>query len=228
MTVLAAFVCYGDSNMANSDQYSWFERALDLRYPYYRMCSAGAGLGNLKDNQNVRDQILGHSHSIFAMGTNSWGSSWAVNQPILLGDIAALRAGGVQKILICTLPPSTTSTDDWATAENQSPAGGNSAQVAARLDMNNAIRAMASSPGGANADAVLDAASYVEVNSSNAFEIDGGRWRVGSPPTGSGSSGRWGSGPHYEEYGMRAAAVGGALAIDRLVAGETGFLQQRT
>ena len=77
---------------------------------------------------------------------------------------------------------------------------------------------MASAPGGNNADAVFDAASYVEVNSSGVFAIDGERWRVvGGVP--------FGTGPHYEETGMAAAAVGGTLAIDRLLAGETGFLQ---
>lgn len=217
-TPLPSFLCFGDSNMANSDQFSWYERALAKRYPYMRLNSAGAGLGR-GTPPNVVAQADGNTHAIIAMGTNNFGSAIGVNLPLLLADIAAYRAKGVNRILVCTLPPSTISTDNWATAVNQTPTDGNATQSQNRTDLNAAIRAMAASPGGQNADAVFDAASYVEVASNNLFTIDGQRWRVnGGVP--------FGTGPHYSDSGMAAAAVGGATAIDRIVAGETGFMQQ--
>jgi hypothetical protein len=221
-TDLPSFFCWGDSNMANSDQFSWCERALNYRYSYMRANSAGAALAS-GTSPEVLAQVLGHKYAIIAMGTNNFGQPVGTTLPLLNAAINAFRAQGIAKVLVCTLPPSTTSDEgDWSTASGQHPTAGTSPN---REDLNNAIRAMASSPGGSNADAVFDAASYVEVNSSNLFAINGQRWAVKTAP-GSPTVGTYGTGPHYEERGMAAAAVGGALAIDRIAAGETGFLQQ--
>jgi hypothetical protein len=221
VTVLPAFIAYGDSNMANSYEFSWYERALAHRYPYFRMNSAGAALGRTA-NANVIAQVEGHKYVIFAMGTNNFGTAAATNIASIQADIGRFRTAGIEKVLICTLPPTTTSSDSYATATNQTPTPGTTPN---RENLNDLIRAMASSPGGSNADAVFDAASYVEVNSSNLFTINGKAWAIKTAP-GSGTAATYGTGPHYEERGMAAAAVGGALAIDRLVDAETGFLQQ--
>lgn len=221
MTVLPSFLCWGDSNMANSDGFSWYERALAKRYPYMRLNSAGQTLGSAVF-PNVYQQADGYTHAIIAMGTNNFSSNVATNLPKLQTAITTFRSRGVGKILVCTLPPTTTSSDSYATASGQTPSAGTTPN---REDLNDAIRAMASSPGGSNADAVFDAASYVEVNSGNLFTIDGKLWAIKTAP-GFSSAATYGTGPHYEDRGMAAAAVGGATAIDRLVSGETGFLQQ--
>lgn len=221
MTVLLSWIAYGDSNFANSDGFSWYERTRIRQRPYFRMNSAGAALGRTA-NANVIAQVQGHTHVLFQMGTNNFGTAAATNLTAIQADITRFRAAGVQKVLICTLGPSTTSTDSWATAANQSSTPGTSPN---RENLNDLIRAMASSPGGANADAVFDHASYVEVDASNLFTINGKAWAVKTAP-GFGSAATYGTGPHDEDRGMAATAVGGDIAIGRVESGETGFLQQ--
>lgn len=220
MSVLPSFLCWGNSNMANADGFSWYERALAKRYPYMRLNAAGSGLGT-GTIPNVVAQVEGNTYAIIAMGTNNWGSPNSTNLPLLTAAIAGFRARGVQKVLACTLPPSTTSSDGWTTASGQLPLGGSASQAQSRLDLNDSIRAMAAAPGGANADAVFDSASFVEVDASNLFAINGQRWRVVGGVA-------FGTGPHYAETGMAAAGAAGAgrAAIDRIVSGETGFLHQ--
>jgi hypothetical protein len=220
MTVLPSFVGWGDSNMANSDQQSWWERGLAKRYPYMRLCSAGAALATGTD-ANVLAQIEGHRYAIMGMGTNNFSQAIGITLPLLQAAISAFRAQGVQKILVCTLPVSATSSNGYIDAAGQTP----SVDEARRTALNDAIRAMASSPGGSNGDAVCDNATYHEVNSSNVFTVNGGRWGIKTAP-GYPVAANLGDNVHYNDRGHSAVGVGAAAAIDRLVAGETGFLQQ--
>jgi hypothetical protein len=208
-----SFFTWGDSNMENSDQFSYHERAMNKRWPYLRCCSAGQALasGNVS---NVIALARGYSHADLAMGTNNLGSNIATNKPLLQTAIANFRAAGIGRILLCTVPPSSISSDNWTTAVNQTPFDGDPAQFQNFRDFNDAIRAYEY-----DCDFVYDAASYVEVDASNIFTKNGGRWRV------NGGAGL-GSGPHYNDAGMAAATVGMTAALTRFVTnGETGGTQ---
>jgi hypothetical protein len=213
-----SFLTWGDSNMANSDGFSYHERAMAKRFPYYRCCSAGAALASAA-SANVQDLARGYDYADIAMGTNNLGQDVATNLPLLQDAVANFRAQGVENILVCTLPPSTISSDGWTTVAGQTPFDGSPSQWQNHRDLNDALR-----DGESGADAVYDAASYVEVNGSGVFTINGGRWAVKAAP-GEPVAGTYGTGPHYEYRGHAAAAVGLDAALERLLGGETGFVQ---
>lgn len=224
---------WGDSNFANSDGYTYHERAYanttDIaiggqRWPYFRCCSAGQGLTSYS-SPNVLELARGYSHADLAMGTNNLGSDLATNLSMMHGAISNFRAAGIGKILVCTLPPSTDSTNDWADYVNQIPFNGNASTFQNYRDWNDATRAMAASPGGQNGDAVLDASSYVETDVNGIFTKNGGYWKIGTAP-GFPTPLRYGTGPHYEDRGHPAVAVGEIAALTRFIDnGEVGFAQ---
>ena len=76
-----------------------------------------------------------------------------------------LAVGSVKAVFLATLPPVTTSTDSWATVSNQTVSGGNAVRIAVN-DWERTIPAPYSG--------VIDIASAIEVNSSNALTVDGG------------------------------------------------------
>jgi hypothetical protein len=214
----------GDSNFANSDQYTYHERAYAKRYPYFRCCSAGQGLTSWT-SPNVLELMRGYSHADIADGTNNLGSDLAGNLAMLREGISNLRAAGVGKILVCTLPPSTSSTDDWATYVNQHPFEDIAQTFTNYRGFNDAIRAMAASSGGTNGDAVFNATSYVETDVNGIYTENGGYWRIGTAP-GYPTPARFGTGPHYEDRGMANVAPGETAALERFIDdGETGFVQ---
>lgn len=82
------------------------------------------------------------------------------------------------KVYASTLPPVTTSTDNWVTAGNQTV----KASEAVRTGWNDFLRswtAGSTDPILSLLSGVFDAAKPVEVNASNVFTIDGGRWYCG-------------------------------------------------
>jgi hypothetical protein len=62
---------YGDSNSANADQFSHHERAIAKRFPYMRLCAAGAGVTAASRGATLLEQVEGYDTVIYAMGTNN-------------------------------------------------------------------------------------------------------------------------------------------------------------
>ena len=108
------------------------------------------------------------------LGTNdlSGGLSAAQLQSSLLEIWAALAAQGC-RVLVCTIPPHTNSTDTWATTTNQSPvnASYSAGSGSARGQINAFIRAAPAS--GRGVFGVIDVSDAVET------QRDSGLWRTG-------------------------------------------------
>lgn len=96
---------------------------------------------------------------------------------------ALARRAGAKKVMYCTILPTSSSTDSWATAVNQTPG----ATVAVRTALNDELRANYASYG---IDFLFDAADVVEVNSAGVLTRNGGRWvpAYAAAPMGGGGS----------------------------------------
>lgn len=199
-------VMWGDSNMANSYMFTYHERSIGKRWPYYRMASAGQALASAS-SANVRELMRGYEFAIIAMGTNNLSSSAALNIALLQTAVTNFRSAGVSKIMVCTLPPSTASSNGWVDVAGQVP------QAEPNLsNLNDLIRAHA-----AGDDVVFDAISYVGVDASDHWTQNQARWS--DRPSMNGDN------VHYKDPGMANAAAGQTVALDRMIVnGETGFV----
>jgi len=110
------------------------------------------------------------THVVLMLGTNDINNGRTAVQ--LEGDITAIIASlklSGKSVILCPLPPRTTSSDNWVTVSNQTKAATESVRVA----FNDWVRSSGVSAGGA--DYILDpwALNY-EVNASNVPTVDGG------------------------------------------------------
>lgn len=127
------------------------------------------GCGNLRADQDTNVNLMQArlafarrmTHVVIALGTNDLvaSRSSAQLQADLLTHITAYAATGA-RVLIATIPPNTTSSDNWRTTGNQTVL----ASEAARVAVNTYIRTLPSP-----AIAVLDLAAQVESSLNSGF-----------------------------------------------------------
>ena len=165
--------------------------------PFVNVSIPGLTSAQFADAQNLSTQsekrrrlMLAAPYIINNGGTNDLaaGATWQQVAGYNL-SIASDAASRGSRVVQATIIPKTTSTDLWATAGNQTP----SAQESVRVAYNQWLRAGAPIVAGAAVTAgtsgallagapghpfwkVIDPASLVEVDATNALTVDGGRW----------------------------------------------------
>lgn len=235
-----SFALLGDSNFhgqgddqappATNDLSGLARRALNDRWPYLHVAEGGMGILQITaDPTHGAWGLLadGPQYLIIGMVTNDLGVGGSTGASIAaaVNQVAAYaKAHGTSKVIACTCPPNTSSTDNWATVANQTPLP--TATETKRVDANTIYRTLANmNPGGSleSVDWVADCASIVEVDASNTLTLNGGRWQVTAngltPPS-------MGTAPHYTSAGHAAAATMIADAITHVVAGERGGISK--
>lgn len=213
----------GDSNSATSDGSGCMEQAT-ANMMTIRLAVAGASIigwsqpGADASTVSANPQQLLESISLsgatvaeIALGTNDGGAgiSSATAASLLnalCGQIKA-RLSGRKRVIVRTIPPQTTSTTALTDPSAQVP----SVAQAFIAGLNDLIRA-----GLSNADWVLDAASYVEVDSGGSHVLNGTRWTLGTTIDGT----------HYSAAGQNAIAAAASTALAAVVAGQTGGTTQ--
>lgn len=179
---------YGDSGFCI--------RALDAaQIPHISLSQGGETLANFQgtQRQNRLVRLIGCKHVISNYGTNSLAASSVAAMQAAILEISGAVINTGSKIWWCTINPKTTSTDNWTTAVNQTPLNTpdgvdptyNTPELR-RLAVNAWLRDGSASGfvaqvGGGNVCGTFDTASTVEVNSSNAIVLNGGRYICGTP-----------------------------------------------
>ena len=190
-----------------TNDFSFLDYGNGLSTPMYALikaCHGGllaqAEAQNLPSNNGRyfgrrRGMLNISTHVVLMLGTNDINNGRTAVQ--LEGDITAIIASlklSGKSVILCPLPPRTTSSDNWVTVSNQTKAATESVRVA----FNDWVRSSGVSAGGA--DYILDpwALNY-EVNASNVPTVDGGFIAVngvtnhvtwdGTPPAGAGNHG---------------------------------------
>lgn len=185
----------GDSILAGTGDFQngWMQRWLDGDYAFTRVAYPGEGIGTgWSANQGLhryrRVALLeqaGVSHVIAAHVVNDLGTAYATLQAALVLYWKQLSRFGPVYATTCT--PQTTSTDSWATLNNQTIADG--ARETKRLDYNAWLRDGAPLTAGvAVAVGTVDAiragetghplAGYIELADQVESARDSGKWRV--------------------------------------------------
>lgn len=197
--VKRAFASFGDSILAQSNDGSfdsigsggWNGRALSGKYPHANFAIAGTSAFNNQSANITRRvaalQAIGITDILMNFGTNDLGASRTLAQA--KADVSALWAylkGLGFRVHQATILPRTTG--PWLTAATQAAVatgGGNyqGGTSSNRYLLNQWIKA-----GNANLSGIFNAASYVEVDGSNALSDGGGLWISGNGGTGASSS----------------------------------------
>jgi hypothetical protein len=140
---------------------------------------AQGGNGNNNVYLSVRRGMLAYCTHVFVMlGTNDINNGRTAGQ--LETDITTIcnylkRLGS--KVILCTLPPRTTSSDNWATAANQTVTANEGVRTTYNAWVRNTALTLQSNYGGLPlVDYVYDVCSTIEVNSSNVLTQNGGCW----------------------------------------------------
>lgn len=193
-----AFASLGDSILAQSNDGSfdsigsggWNGRALSGKYPHVNLAIAGTSASNNQQANLTRRiaalQAIGVTDILMNYGTNDLGAGRSVAQ--VQTDVGALWTylkGLGFRVHQCTYLPRTTG--PWLTAATQAAvatgggyAGGTSSR---RYLLNQWIKA-----GNSNLSGIFNAASYVEVDGSNALSDGGGIWISGNGGVGATST----------------------------------------
>lgn len=145
----------------------------------------GAIMNNLKDPSGgalLRAMVAGASHALVCYGTNYFYGA-GVTAPIMVAELVAaaalLRRRGVQRVVVCTIPPRTTSSDNFTTLAGQTL----NAAEAVRAAYNDLVRA----GGIAGVDGYADTADALE-SSRNSGKWTVGLTQDGTHPNGAGHS----------------------------------------
>ena len=167
----------GDSitaGLSASSNLSWATTALDAaQIPYIdvSMSSAQMDKWSLDTSRRRRAGLLSHAtHVLSALGVNNLSGAWPSPVQTQLQNMWAYFTSLGLPIVQTTLTPQTTSTDAWATVENQTLL--DAGHEATRQSFNAYVR---SSP--PLISGYLDIASYVESSlNSGKFAVTGGAW----------------------------------------------------
>ena len=167
----------GDSiaaGLSASSNLSWATTALDgAQIPYIdvSMSSAQMDKWGLDTSRRRRAGLLSHAtHVLSALGVNNLSGAWPSPVQTQLQNMWAYFTSLGLPIVQTTLTPQTTSTDAWATVENQTLL--DAGHEATRQSFNAYVR---SSP--PLISGYLDIASYVESSlNSGKFAVTGGAW----------------------------------------------------
>lgn len=125
------------------------------------------------------------THAILEYGVNDfftagWSEAQVKGYAVIVAQWLVNR--GI-KVYICTITPSTTSTDSYVTAGNQTPRAGD----AQKQIYNSLLRSFYTNTASQNAadsllsliSGVIDVAATIEVNATNVLTLNGGRWYCG-------------------------------------------------
>lgn len=132
---------------ANADKQGWLMRALNNQYPYINLAAPADTAAGFKPpstgatSRKPRVLLMGGcNYAVVLYGTNDLGTGQNVAQ-LQGGLVAVWRASALrgQKVIGCTIPPSTTSSDGFTTLGNQTVAASNSV----RTGFNDWLRASA-------------------------------------------------------------------------------------
>lgn len=166
-------------------------RVLDAALiPHISLSQGSETLANFQttQRQNRLPRLIGAKYVISNYGTNSLASQTVAQMKAAILEIAGAIIGCGAFLYWCTLNPKTTSTDNWTTAANQTPLNTTDAVDATynsielrRAAINawlrdNSASGFVAQAGGAGVAGLFDTASKVEVNSSNALTLTGGRY----------------------------------------------------
>jgi hypothetical protein len=206
----------------------WFERGLNDEFCFVRGAAAGLASGGLTGGCHPMFSLPGVGGTtvlVYALGTNDTmddPTAFIAGVETQLAR-AKLDLVGRAKIILCTVGPNASSTDNFATVANQTP----NVLDAGRIGVNDLAR-LGEAP---SADKIFDLASYVEVNSAGDFAINGGRTYVDpegvaycqQPTDWDGESVV--NGTHWSPTGHLAIAAGFRQAVDELLAGDLSITQ---
>lgn len=150
-------------------------RAIGGIFPTVNMGQNGESVGGAT-LEPYREQVLASiSHALVMYGTNNVfliGQSLETVKANLLAFWQRLKDElGIAKVFAVTIPPQTTSTDNWITEENQTAKG----ETAIRNDLNDWLLTL--TPENSPVDRVFDAAPTVEAAGNR------GIWKVLQPET---------------------------------------------
>jgi len=168
---IAAGSGYTGSNQGFVRYRIWNYPGLVVPYPMiYVPKPSQSAISHWGDTKrNIRGQLAGHCASVLCtLSVNDLGAVLATMQTAFLELWGFFDALGL-KVWQTTMTPFTTSSDSWVTASNQTV----TANEAIRVQFNNWIR---STP--APLTGYFEVADTVEVNSSDVFTRNGGRWKA--------------------------------------------------
>jgi lysophospholipase L1-like esterase len=163
----------GSTITTTSPDVSFLDVALNNTYPLVKL-SKSSDTDTIFSNTrltNGRHIALSICTHVFVQyGTNNINN--AVSPATIYANLQAIckyiKLFGA-RVYLCTIPPRTTSSDNWATAGNQTV----TANEANRVTLNTSIRGAVAD---GTADAVVDICTPIEVNSSNVLTQNGGIW----------------------------------------------------
>lgn len=166
----ASIAIFGDSIAAGSSDsdLGYIVRALGGDYPYQRLAFPGETVDALMQQSGTTRfrraslmEAAGITHIICEIGVNSLGSAVVETN---IQTLWSFLAGYGVPVYQTTITPKTTSTDSWATVENQTVG----ANEAARLSLNELIRSTPSPLTG-----------YFEIADLAESARDSGKWNAG-------------------------------------------------
>lgn len=184
---------YGDSiitgavDSASGIYYSyrlgWANRGIAGRIPVVQTGRGGTAAAHVRHLRNTSMDVC--NHVIIGLGTNDESGTEATTENNLLRWARQFKSMGPET-WICTIPPKTTSTDEWVTVENQSITSFDSK----RVSINSWIRAGApidssgmavaiGTPGAITMGASHPMKNYLEVANALESAQDSGFWKSG-------------------------------------------------
>jgi hypothetical protein len=210
----------GDSIMSGSNDLNdrgFAARALisaNLPYHYFgRGGETAQAISPLTGNTGFKSRIVrleACTDAISNYGTNdlNGGRTLAQLQADLLAIWTMLQTRGV-RVYQTTILPRTTSSDNWATAPNQTVPAWEASRVSLNTWLRDPSAAGAVAQSGGALLGIFDTAATVEVNSANVITLNGGRWLTNG--TGTAYCDNLGTHPSQLSTALMAVAINTSL-----------------